>query len=358
MVEAISLEHLQPGNSSSTHQAGRRARSRLESARQRVAVVLGCSPKEICFTASGSEANALALKGAFDARPDLTKNRIVASAIEHPATLFALEQLKGQGAEVVLVAPRPNGAVHLADIVPLLTQSTGLCSLMWANNETGVVQPVDGLAEECRQRKIIFHCDAVQLIGKSRSSIAAVDADLLTFSAHKFGGPSGAGVLRIRRAVELRSLVPGHQESGRRGGSPNLLAIEAAALALEVSVSNSVENCEHLEGLRDQFERNVLQRVSGASVQGASSDRLVNTSNITFSGVDGEALLIALDLQGICASSGAACASGSLKPSHVLLAMGLSSRDAKSSLRFSIGNSTSSQEVEQVVEAIAQFNPA
>lgn len=345
------------GNASSIHRAGREARGRLDAARARVARVLGCEPKEVVFTASGSESDALALKGAFRGREEPRRRRIVTSAIEHPASLSALAQLEKQGAEVVRVRPGPDGRVPLDALLGALTPETALCSLMWANNETGVVQPAREVARACRERGILFHTDAVQVAGKLPLSLREVDADLLALSAHKFGGPAGAGVLVVRRGVEVRPLVPGHQEAGRRGGTQNVPYAEAFALALELAQAEQERTAARLGALRDAFEREVLARIPDVTVNGGGAERVPNTSNLHFHGADGEALLIALDLEGICVSSGAACASGTLTPSHVLTAMGLTPAQAYGSLRFSLGPGATEAEVERVLEALSTHVP-
>ena len=345
------------GNASSVHRSGREARGRLDAARARVARVLGCEPKEVCFTGSGSEADALALKGLWLGRRETRRRRVVSSALEHPAVLGALQQLEALGAEVVRVAPGADGRVALEALLEALTPETGLCSLMWANNETGVVQPVAELARECRRRGIPFHTDAVQAAGKLPCHLREVDADLLSLSAHKFGGPAGAGVLVVRKGMEPQALTPGHQEAGRRGGTQNVPFAEAFALALELAHQEQPEVSARVQALRDGFEREVRTRLADVTVNGEGAPRVPNTSSLTFHGADGEALLIALDLDGICASSGAACASGTLTPSHVLRAMGLTAAQAHGSLRFSLGPSTTPEDVARVVEALARHVP-
>ena len=345
------------GNASSVHQGGRDARARLDAARAKVAQVLGCEPKEVTFTGSGSESDALALIGAFQARPVLERRRVVTSAVEHPALLGAVAQLERDGALVVRVAPGPDGRVRAEDLLHALTPDTALCSLMWANNETGVVQPATEVARACRQRGVLFHTDAVQAAGKVPLSLREVDADLLSLSAHKFGGPPGVGVLVVRKGVDVRALTPGHQEGGRRGGTQNVPYAEALALALEGASAEQPEVAARVGALRDAFEREVLASLPGVMVNGAGAPRVPNTSNLRFDGVEGEALLMALDLDGICASSGAACASGTLTPSHVLRAMGLSAPRARGSLRFSLGPSASEAEVERVLQALRRHVP-
>ncbi|RKG86947.1 cysteine desulfurase [Corallococcus sp. CA049B] len=345
------------GNASSVHGGGREARARLDAARAKVARVLGCEPKELTFTASGSEADALALVGAYAARPVKDRRRVVSTTVEHPSALGALTQLEKDGAQVVRLAPDSNGRVPLEAVLEALTPDTALCSLMWANNETGVLQPVAETARACRQRGILFHTDAVQAAGKVPLTLREVDADLLSLSAHKFGGPQGVGVLVVRKGVDVRALTPGHQEGGRRGGTQNVPYAEALALALELAAAEQSSTAARVAALRDTFEQQVLQRLPGVTVNGAGAPRVPNTSNLRFEGVEGEALLMALDLEDIRVSSGAACASGTLSPSHVLRAMGLSPAEARSSLRFSLGPSTTGAEVSRVVDALCTHVP-
>ncbi|NNC17030.1 cysteine desulfurase [Corallococcus exiguus] len=345
------------GNASSVHGGGREARARLDAARAKVARALGCEPKEITFTASGSEADALALMGAYAARPVKDRRRVVSTTVEHPSALGALTQLEKDGAQVVRLSPDPNGRVPLESVLEALTPDTALCSLMWANNETGVLQPVAEAARACRQRGILFHTDAVQAAGKVPLTLREVDADLLSLSAHKFGGPQGVGVLVVRKGVDVRALTPGHQEGGRRGGTQNVPYAEALALALELAAAEQANTAAKVAALRDTFEQQVLQRLPGVSVNGAGAPRVPNTSNLRFDGVEGEALLMALDLEDIRVSSGAACASGTLSPSHVLRAMGLSPTEARGSLRFSLGPGTTGAEVSRVVDALCTHVP-
>lgn len=339
------------GNPSSVHQAGRAARRRLDAARESVAQRLGCTPREIVFTGSGSEAAAIAVLGAFRARKDRSKTRVVTTAIEHPCVLGAVAQLEKEGADVVRVAPGADGRVDAQALLAALTPATALCSLQWVNNETGVIQPAAEISRACVERKIVFHCDAVQAFGKLDASLREVPADLLSLSAHKLGGPSGVGVLFNRRGVDVAGVTPGHQENGRRGGTQSAAFAEALALALSLSRPDA-----RLGALRDEFEDKLRAALPDVELNG-TAPRVGNTSNLHFPGVDGEALLIALDLEGICVSTGAACASGSLSPSHVLLAMGRTSSQAHASLRFSFGEDTTSEQLHTVVAALARLVP-
>lgn len=349
---AFSSNHA--GNSSSVHRAGREARARLDDARARVARIFRCEPKEVCFTGSGSEADSLALKGTFFARNDKSKHHLVSSEIEHPAILETLEQLRDIGAQVTLVKPNANGQVTSEAVSSALRKDTFLCSLMWANNETGVVQPIQEIARVCHDQNVLFHTDAVQAVGKV--PVALDSSDMMSLSAHKFGGPSGIGALLTRRGIAVQAQTPGHQEGGRRGGTHNVPYIEALALALELSTQNQASSAARLGKLRDEFEQRVRSEIGDVKINGAAP-RIPNTSNIQFDGADGEALLMVLDLEGICVSAGAACASGSLRPSHVLTAMGLSPSQAHNSLRFSFGPQTNGDEVDAVVEALRRSVP-
>lgn len=340
------------GNPSSTHAVGRKARARLDAARSRVAALLrASSSREIVFTGSGSEAAALALIGAWLARGDSPRKKIVSTALEHPCVQGALDRLATLGAEIVRLAPAPSGAIEADRIERALGDDVFLCSVMWANNETGVVQPVAAIASACRDRGVLFHTDAVQAVGKIAVGLDAVPVDLLSLSAHKLGGPAGAGILYNRRGVDVAALTPGHQENGRRGGSPSVALAEATAEAIDSALTHLEAYAQQIGPLRDLFEAELVGRF-GAVVNGARAPRVPNTASVTFPGVDGEALAIALDLDGIAASTGAACASGSLLPSHVLLAMGLEPQRARSTLRFSMGPEATEDDVATVLAAL------
>jgi cysteine desulfurase len=338
-------------NPSSVHKSGRTARARLDGARARVGAILGCEAREVVFTGSGTEADALALKGAFLARADKRRTRVVTSSVEHPAILFAAQQLVPLGAHVTVVPAGPDGQVPEAAFLSALGPDVAVASLMWANNETGVLQPVAEVARACRAQAIPFHTDAVQAAGKVEVSLRQVDADLLSLSAHKFGGPAGVGVLVVRRGVQLEALSPGHQEAGRRGGTQAVAFAEALALALELAHAALPRRGPQLARLRDTLESTLLSASKAARVNGTAA-RVPNTTNLCFPGVDAETLLIALDLEGICISTGAACASGTVQASHVLTAMGVSAADARSSVRLSLGPSTTEAEVETAKAAL------
>ncbi len=342
-----------PGsNPSSVHPAGRAARTRLTAARDAVARTFGCEGREVIFTASGSEGAALAIKGAWAARKDPRKTTVVTSTLEHPAVLGTMKQLEAAGAKVIRLSPDSNGQVPLARVLDALTAEVALCSLIWINNETGVEQPVREVSRECIKRGIVFHTDAVQAVGRIPATLREVPADLFSFSGHKLGTLPGIGVLLARRSVPLEPMVPGHQEDGRRGGTPALAMIESLVAALAVATANVEAEGARLDALRAKLEGAVV-----AEVNGKTAPRAPGTTNFRFPGADGEALLIALDLEGICVSSGAACASGSLTPSHVLTAMGLSNTQAQECLRFSYGRGTSEADIDRAIEAINRLVP-
>ncbi len=359
-VAALLVERLsaQPaGNPSSVHRLGREARKALEQARARVAHVLGAEPREVVFSGSGSDAAALCLKGSYLARAGEGRRRVVISAIEHPAVLKAAAQLERHGAQVTRVAPGPEGCVDAVRMAAALGPDVAVCSLMWANNETGVLQPVRAVAAACRAAGVPFHVDAVQAVGKVRVNLRELDADLLTFAPHKFGGPAGVGVAVVRRGLSVEALVPGSQEDGKRGGTPSVPLAEAAALALSLADAELDAWEARVRPLRDAFETGLRAALPGVYVHGEAAPRVANTTHARFDGADGEALLVALDLEGICVSTGAACASGSLAPSHVLTAMGLSPAQAHASVRFSLGREATSREVERVLAVLREAVP-
>jgi len=328
------------GNPSSVHGAGRAARTRLDAARARVARLIGRAPREVLFTASGSEACATAVLGAGRGAT------LVTSAIEHPCVLLAAER---RGTRVVQVRPGPDGRVDPAAFEAALAEGAALCALQAANNETGVVQPTDDVVRLAAARGVVSFVDAVQ--APSRLS-PVFEADLVAYSAHKFGGPAGVGILAVRRGARVEPLVPGHQEHGLRGGTPPVVLCEAAALALELAEASRATEVDRLAALRDRFERALCREHPRARVHGAGAPRLANTTNVCFPGVDAETVLIALDLEGFAVSVGAACASGTMRPSPVLLAMGVSVEDARGSIRISFGRDTTDAEVTGLLGAL------
>jgi cysteine desulfurase len=333
------------GNPSSVHGAGRAARARLDAARARVARVIGRAPREVLFTASGSEACATAVLGLGRA------GTLILSAIEHPSVLLAAER---RGTRVVQVRPGPDGRVSPDSFDAAAADRASLCALQAANNETGVVQPADEVARMARARGVTSFVDAVQAPGRLSPEF---EGDVVAYSAHKFGGPAGVGILAVRRGVKLEPLVPGHQEGGLRGGTPPVVLCEAAALALELAEASRATEVTRMTALRDRFERSLCELRPEVRVHGVRTERLGNTSNVCFPGVDAETVLIALDLEGFAVSVGAACASGTMRPSPVLLAMGVSVEDARGSIRISIGRETTDADVTGLLSALDRVLP-
>ncbi len=342
-----------PANPSSIHWAGRAARRRLAQAREKIAGVLGASPRELFFTSSGTEANATAMRGAIQlASPG--RRRVLVSGIEHPSVLLTLEAIARERPDlnVERMAVKRNGVLDLGSAEGQLSSDVLLVSLMLANNETGALQPVSELAQLARAHGALVHCDAAQAIGKVPVDLGALGADLVTGGGHKFGAGLGMGLLVMGRGLQLAPLLPGHQENGRRGGTENVAAVMAAAAALEAGLSELAEEGARIGRLRDRLEQGLLARVPDTAVHAVDAPRLPNTSAIGFARAEGEAVLIGLDLERIAVSTGAACASGSIEPSHVLLAMGLPRLEAMTSIRFSLGASTSEAEIDRVLEIV------
>jgi len=335
------------GNPSSIHWAGREAKKYLNLAREKMAFLLGAQESEILFTSGATESINTVLRSV--AHHPL-KRKILTSPLEHHATLRTLEDLEKQGIQTEFVKVDSQGRLSLEDFEKKLTSDTLLVSLMAANNEIGNLYPIQKIAELCRAREVLFHCDGAQVLGKINLNLKEIPLDYLSFSAHKFHGPKGVGGLFIRKGKELNPLhTGGLQEKGKRGGTENGAAIYAMSLALEEALKNQDQKI--LE-LRNRLEKGILARIPGVKIQGDPENRLANTTNLLFERLDGETLLLNLDMAGIAASAGAACESGSLDPSHVILAMGFSEEEAKSSIRFSLSKYNSSEEVDFVLEVL------
>jgi cysteine desulfurase len=335
------------GNASSTHRAGQFARQELENARRRIARLLNISPNELVFTSGGTESNNLALAG--------VNRHVITTAIEHPAVLEPLRYLEQKGIAVTRVGVNAAGVVDPAAIERELREDTALVSVMHANNETGAVQPLPWIAAIVRRRRasgqaLYLHCDGVQGLGKLPVDLAELGVDLYSMSAHKIHGPKGVGALFVKQGTPLESLHRGgRHERGRRAGTENVPGIMAFAHALELAVEAGVNNVTRL---RDRFERTVMSALADVEVNTSMAERLPNTSSLLFRGISGEALLIALDTAGFAVSTGSACASGSIEPSHVLLAAGRTISEARSSVRFSFGRFHTEQEIDQLSGAV------
>lgn len=343
------------GNPSSIHWAGQEARQILNESRDGLARLLSCQEQEIIFTSGGSESINLALKG-IAGKSDGFKNQIITSPVEHHASLRSLEVLKAQGFEIVFLSVDRQGRIDLEELRSKINERTLLVSLMWANNETGNLYPVEAIGALCREKKVFFHCDAVQAGGKIKIDLKHQAIDLLSLSAHKFHGPKGVGLLYVRSGVKIAPLLQGGaQERSLRGGTQNLGGILGMTKALEICQKELESNSSKISKIKDKLENFILDNISDVELNGEPENRLWNTTNFTVRGVDGESLLFNLDLQGIAASAGAACESGSIDPSHVLLAMGRNAREAKASLRFSLSKYTQEEEIDQVIEILPKI---
>jgi cysteine desulfurase len=341
------------GNASSIHHFGQAAKQRLEAARRQVAALLNANPSEIVFTGGGTESDNLAILGAVRAAPGRSKHAVTC-AIEHPAVLMACRQLEREGAEVTRVRVGPSGVVDPEDVRRALRPGTVLVSIMHANNELGTVQPIAEIARMTRESGVLLHVDGVQAAGKIPVDVTALGADLYTVSAHKVCAPKGVGALWVRKGTRLEPITfGGHHERDRRPGTENVPGVAAFGRAAELAASNLAPDASRLAALRDRLESAVLGKIPGTGINGCRTARTPNTSNLYFDGVDGEALVIALDLRGYAVSTGAACSSGALAPSHVLLGIGLPADRARASMRFSLGRGNTAEQVDGLADAIA-----
>lgn len=340
------------GNPSSLYSFGQEAREALDNARERIAVCLGCTPREITFTSGGSEADNQAIFSAARLGEKKGKKHIISTAFEHHAVLHTLDRLKARGFEITLLDVHENGVVTAQQVKDALREDTCLVSVMFANNEIGTVQPIAEIGAVCREKGVLFHTDAVQAIGHVKVNVAEQNIDLLSLSAHKFHGPKGIGVLYAKRGILLDSLINGGaQERGKRAGTENLPAIVGMTAAMEQAVASIDDYTARLTPLRDKLIAG-LEKIPYSQLNGDRDRRLPGTVNFCFEGIEGEALLLLLDDKGICASSGSACTSGSLDPSHVLLAIGRPHEVAHGSLRLSLGDDITEEEIDYLVRAV------
>ncbi len=341
-------------NASSVHLLGQRSAAALFSARQQVAQVLNCAPKEVFFTSGGSEADNQALISAAALGKKQGKCHIVSTAMEHHAILHTLEALEAQGFTVTLLRPQADGIVTATQVAEAITDTTCLISVMYANNETGAIQPIREIGALCRKRGVLFHTDAVQAAGHLTINVQRDNIDMLSLSAHKFHGPKGIGLLFAKSNIQLTSLIRGGgQERGKRAGTENLPGIIGLAAALKDAQENMQANTVYITGLRNAL-RNGLDKIDGAGFNGSREHCLPGTVNYSFQRVNGEALLSLLSNEGICCSSGSACSAGSLEPSHVLLALGLSHEMAQSALRFSLCEYNTIDEVQTIITKVTE----
>ncbi len=342
------------GNPSSPYRFGSEARAAVEGARERLAECVGCRPAEIVFCSGGTESDNLALRGvarALRSRGD----HIVTTAVEHPAVLKTCRALEEEGWRITRLSVDRDGLADVDRLAASLEAGTVLVTVMHANNETGVVQPVERIAAVARARGIPFHTDAVQSAGKLPWRIASLGADLVTFSGHKLSGPKGSAALCVREGTALAPVTTGGgHERGLRAGTENVAGIVGLAEAAVLAFADAEAEGRRLQVLRDRLEDRVRSALPGVMVNGAGAPRVPNTSNLSFQGVDGESVVLGLDVRGICASTGSACSTGDPEPSHVLLAMGLSAREAQGSVRFSLGRETREEDIDVTARALVE----
>jgi len=340
------------GNPSSVHWAGRAVSGAVEKAREQVARLINCSPAEVVFISCGSEGDNLAIKGTAEALRE-KGNHIITTAVEHPAVLETCRFMERQGYRVTYLPVDRDGMLDLGELEAAITDETILISVMWANNETGTIFPVEEIGAIARKYKVRFHTDAVQAVGKVPVDVQKANVDLLVISGHKLGAPKGIGAIYVRRGTRMTSLLHGgHQERNRRAGTHNVAGIVALGLACELSGAEMVETMDRVRRLRDRLEQGILGSIPDVKLNGHPSLRLPNTLNVSFAYIEGESLLLNFDMKGIAASSGSACTSGSLEPSHVMGAMCVEITLAHSSTRFSLGRDNTDEEIDYVLEIL------
>ena len=338
------------GNASSVHHFGQRAKALLDEARTAVGRLIGAEPAEIVFTSGGTESDNLALRGAAEALEPTGRRHLITSSIEHEAVLNTVKALAKRGWTATVLPVDATGIVAPASLAAVITRETAIVSVMHANNEIGTIQPIAELAAIAHQHGALMHTDAVQSVAKIPVDVGVLGVDLLTLSAHKFNGPKGAGALWIRRGTRLVSIMTGGKhERNRRGGTENVPAIAGMGVAARLAAAKLAADAARIGALRDRLEDGILGRVPGTLVNGSRHGRIPNTSNISFDGVEAESLLIALDLEGFAVSTGSACSSGTLEPSHVLRAMNLPSPRTQNSIRFSLGAGNTEAQVDALL---------
>jgi cysteine desulfurase len=337
------------GNPSSMHTFGGQVAEAVETAREHMAALLGANPEEIIFTSCGSESDNAAIWSAIQTQPE--KRHLITTRVEHPAVLSVMQHWERQGYRVTYLGVDNKGRLNLDEYAEALTPDTALASVMFANNETGNIYPIQRMAEMAKEHGVLFHTDAVQAVGKTPIDLAHLPADMLSLSGHKLHTPKGIGVLYVRTGVRFRPFLRGgHQERGRRAGTENVPYIVGMGVAAQLATDHMQEERVNVALLRDRLEKGLAERISDCIINGDVENRLPNTSNIAFKNVEGEAILLMLDRLGICASSGSACTSGSLEPSHVLRAMGVPFTYAHGSVRLSLSRYTTQEEVDFVIQ--------
>jgi len=344
------------GNPSSVHHYGQQAKAAVDDARSEVAALIGADPSEVLFTSGGTEGDNIAIRGAAEALENTGRKHLVASAIEHEAVLNTLKALARRGWRTTLLPVDQSGIVSANVLREALADDTAVVSVMHANNEIGTIQPVAELARVAHERGALFHTDAVQSAGKIPVNVKVLGVDMLSLSAHKFYGPKGVGALWIRRGLRVLPLLTGgRQERSRRAGTENVPGIVGMGTAAALATRKMSDEGMRLAALRDRLEAGILRVVPGAAVNGSSDARVPNTTNISFDRIEAESLLIALDLAGIAVSTGSACSSGTLEPSHVLKAMGFNAHRTQNSIRFSLGASNTDAEIDRVIAALPEI---
>jgi len=339
------------GNPSSMHSVGGRVGPKLKEARNQVANLIGARPDEIIFTSCGTESDNTAVHAALAADPG--KRHIVTSRVEHPAIGSLVSSLSKQGYRISEIAVDGDGCLDMGSLEESLTPDTALVSIMWANNETGVIFPVEEIAQMCRQRKITFHTDAVQAVGKLPINLNDSAIDMLSLSGHKLHAPKGIGALYVRKGTKFSPfMIGGHQEKGRRAGTENVPGIIALGKACELAGKNMKEENTRVRDLRDRLETELIKCIPDAKINGTTKQRTPNTSNISFANIEGESILLMLNEFGICASSGSACTSGSLEPSHVMRAMGVPFTMAHGSIRFSLSIHNTEEDIDEIIKQL------
>lgn len=353
--EMLPYFNIEYGNPSSAYSIGRKTRRAVEEARRKVAVAIGAESKEIYFTSCGSESDNLAIKGVAYANRE-RGNHIITTKIEHPAVLHTCQHLEREGFRVTYLNVNSEGLISLEELENAICSETILISVMFANNEIGTIQPIGEIGSIAKKHNIYFHTDAVQAVGNVRINVEELNIDLLSMSAHKFYGPKGMGALYVKTGVNFEKIQDGgHQERNMRAGTENVAGIVGLGKAIELAYKNFDEYNEKLTSLRDYYISQVEEKIPNVKLNGHRTKRLPGNANISFIGVDGEALLLNLDIKGICASSGSACTSGSLDPSHVLVAIGLPSEIAQGSLRVTFGDENTKEDVDYLVQSLIEI---
>ena len=338
------------GNPSSVHRFGQRARQAIDQARAQLAALIGCADSELLFTGGGTESINTAIRGLLNARNP--RKKIVTTTVEHSATRELCAQLAKEGAQIVQVEVDQSGELDLDQLASALTDDTALCTIMWANNETGVIFPVEKVAQLCKDKRIPFHCDGTQAVGKIPVNVAALDLDAMSFASHKFHGPKGVAALFLRRGLRIRPLIiGGPQERDRRGGTENVPGIVGFGKAAELAQTSLVK-MPRVAAMRDRLEHTILESIDDTHINGRTDARVPNTTNIGFARLEAEAILLLLSEQNVCASAGAACSSGSLEPSPILQAMHIDPKVAHGAIRFSLSRYTTDEEIDKALEIL------